>query len=69
MGSEHVLETTHLVPVHDIDGTWNIMTLLITMARSEYRQYYRTEGQNNVLQYQWEKMKREKKRLIQVKDP
>ncbi|XP_076650629.1 uncharacterized protein LOC143357871 [Halictus rubicundus] len=69
MGSEHVLETTHLVPIHDIVGTWNIMTLLIATARSEYRQYYRTEGQNNMLQSQWEKMKREKKRFVQEKAP
>lgn len=36
--SGYILETTHLIPVHDIIGTWNIMTLLITTARSQYRQ-------------------------------
>ncbi|XP_076241297.1 uncharacterized protein LOC143183578 [Calliopsis andreniformis] len=62
--SGYALEVTHLVPVHDIIGTWNTMTLLITIARSEYRQYYRTKGQNDMLQLQWDKMKKEKRRLI-----
>ncbi|KZC12409.1 PREDICTED: uncharacterized protein LOC107190501 [Dufourea novaeangliae] len=62
--SGHVLETSHLVPVHDIVGTWNLMTMLIPIARSEYRQYYRTQGQNSMLQSQWDQMKGGKKRLV-----
>lgn len=29
-----------------------------------YFRYYRTQGQNNMLQLQWDKMKTEKKRLV-----
>ncbi|XP_054007496.1 uncharacterized protein LOC128891759 [Hylaeus anthracinus] len=65
--SETVLEVTHLVPVRDIIGTLNTMTALATIARSECRWYYRTEGQNNMLQSQWDKMKEQKKRLVNVK--
>lgn len=52
-----------LVPVYDIEGTYNVMTLLMTIARIEYRQYYRTKEQNNKLQEQWLKMGKENKRL------
>ncbi|XP_012153459.1 uncharacterized protein LOC100883718 isoform X1 [Megachile rotundata] len=65
--SEFILESTHLVPVHDVKGTWNLMTQLISIARSEYRYYYRTSGQNNMLQFQWNKMKENKKRLVHEK--
>lgn len=61
--SENVLEVSHLVPVYDIEGTYNVMTLLMTIARTEYRQYYRTKEQNNKLQEQWLKMGKENKRL------
>ncbi|KOC70966.1 hypothetical protein WH47_04952 [Habropoda laboriosa] len=60
----HILVASHLVPVHDVPGTWNIMTILMSTARSEYRQYNRTKGQNDMLELQWDKMKREKKRLV-----
>ncbi|XP_076632206.1 uncharacterized protein LOC143347155 [Colletes latitarsis] len=59
-----VLETSHLVPINDVSGTWKLMISLIPTARSEYRRYYRTQGQNNMLQSQWDKMKEEKKRLV-----
>lgn len=36
--SGNVLEVSHLVPVYDIEGTCNVMTLLMTIARTEYRQ-------------------------------
>nr|XP_034179950.1 uncharacterized protein LOC117604204 isoform X2 [Osmia lignaria] len=62
--SEPVLEITHLVPVRDMTGTWTVMTLLVPIARSEYRYYYRTRGQNNMLQLQWDKMEKEGKRLV-----
>lgn len=65
--AEFILETTHLVPVHDVKGTWNLMTQLISIARSEYRHYYRTRGQNDMLQLQWNKMKEDKKRLVNEK--
>lgn len=39
VNSESMLETTHLVPVHDVKGTWNVMRFLIAATRSEYRQY------------------------------
>ncbi|XP_076677258.1 uncharacterized protein LOC143373681 [Andrena cerasifolii] len=65
--SGNILETTHLIPVHDVAGSLNIMTLLVTIARSECRQYYRTQGQNDMLQLQWDKMKEEKKRLVHEK--
>lgn len=62
--SGSILETTHLVPVRDVAGSLNTMILLVTLARSEYRQYYRTKGQFDMLQSQWDKMKEEKKRLV-----
>ncbi|XP_076276462.1 uncharacterized protein LOC143207183 [Lasioglossum baleicum] len=64
MGSEHVLETINLVPVHDIVGTWNTMSLLSATARSKNHRYSRTEAQNKMLRSQWKKMKLEKKRLV-----
>ncbi|CAK9808024.1 hypothetical protein ANTQUA_LOCUS5431 [Anthophora quadrimaculata] len=60
----YILVASHLVPVHDVSGTWSVMSVLMAAARSEYRQYYRTKGQNNMLELQWDKMKREKKRLV-----
>ncbi|CAK9795252.1 hypothetical protein ANTPLA_LOCUS299 [Anthophora plagiata] len=60
----YILVASHLVPVHDVLGTWSVMSVLMAAARSEYRQYYRTKGQNDMLKLQWDKMKREKKRLV-----
>lgn len=37
-GLENVLEASHLVPVQDVVGTWNLMASLSIIARSEYRQ-------------------------------
>ncbi|OAD62689.1 hypothetical protein WN48_06888 [Eufriesea mexicana] len=64
--SKDVLEASHLVPVHDVVGTWNVMMLLIATARSEFRQYYRTKAQNNILQSQWINMKEQEKRLVKI---
>ncbi|XP_071866692.1 uncharacterized protein isoform X1 [Bombus fervidus] len=63
-GLENVLEASHLVPVQDVVGTWNVMASLSIIARSEYRHYYRTKGQSNMLQLQWDRMKKENKRVI-----
>ncbi|CAL7938040.1 unnamed protein product [Xylocopa violacea] len=60
----NILEITHLVPIHDVRGTRMVMKLLVETARLEYRLFYRTKGQYNMLMSQWEKMKKEKKRLV-----
>ncbi|XP_031825703.1 uncharacterized protein LOC116423993 [Nomia melanderi] len=62
--STHVLKVKHLVPIHDVVGTQKIMTFFIRMARSEYRQYYRTQGQNTMLQLQWDKMNEQRERMV-----
>lgn len=56
--SKNILEVSHLVPIQDIDGTWDVMTTLSIIACSEYRHYYRTKGQNDMLRLQWDKMKK-----------
>ncbi|XP_076376730.1 uncharacterized protein LOC143259210 isoform X2 [Megalopta genalis] len=65
IGTKRVLESTHLIPVQDIAGTCNIFTLLTIAACTEYRYYYRTQGQYQMFEAQWNEMKWQEKRLLE----
>ncbi|XP_026670917.1 uncharacterized protein LOC108626827 isoform X2 [Ceratina calcarata] len=59
-GLGHVLQTYRLVPVHDIEGTWKLMNILMKFAQPEYHRYHRTKGQTDTLCLQLEEKERQR---------
>lgn len=57
----HFLKATHFVPVHDIEGTWKVINVLKSVARTELCRYYRTPEQSSMLRSQLKQMKLKRK--------
>ncbi|XP_078032818.1 uncharacterized protein LOC144467760 [Augochlora pura] len=58
-GTEYMIEITHLVPIKDPIGSYNILGLLSLVAPKEYRYYTSTREQDEMLEKDWEEISNE----------